>query len=192
MEKQLQENRQNKTFCRYKTARNVIFALLGVAVFFSYWFVPERILLPYVAYLVGGTMLLFGLDSFAHLLLAADARGLRSKILEVIILFVIGIVIMIAGHDDLVVACVIWGVWAIEREGMEIAEKVFGAQNPVVALVNFAESVVLIVLSVSMILHPTLHHAHVHVLILGIEYLLEILFPFLDRAVPYPGKPKRE
>ena len=41
------------------------------------------------------------------------------------------------------------------------------------------ESIVVIVFSVLMIAHPTEHHAHTHIYLLGIELLLEVIFPQL-------------
>ena len=43
-------------------------------------------------------------------------------------------------------------------------------------VVNVLESVVVIILSVGMIITPSIHHAHLHIIILGIELILEIAF----------------
>ena len=55
------------------------------------------------------------------------------------------------------------------------------------AFISFIESVVVIILSIEMIVDPVEHHAHIHIILLGIELILEVIFPifygFLDKQI---------
>ena len=85
------------------------------------------------------------------------------------------------GENDLVILSIFWSVWAIMRESEEICEKVFNnLNNKIVSFFNFAESVVVIFFSIMLILNPTEYHLHLHIILLGIELILEVLFPLLN------------
>ena len=63
----------------------------------------------------------------------------------------------------------------------KIKEKAIEQSNSlVIAIINVIESIVLIVFSILLIFSPTEHHAHVHIILLGIELMLEVIFPVLD------------
>ena len=61
----------------------------------------------------------------------------------------------------------------------EITEDLHRIAHKGPGFISIVESIVIIVLSVSMIMNPTEHHAHVHVILLGIELILEVAFPYL-------------
>ena len=82
-------------------------------------------------------------------------------------------------NDDLVKVCVIWGTWSILREAFEFAENSESLMHKGPGLCSMIESIVVIVLSITMIAHPSEHHAHVHIFLLGIELILEVVFPLL-------------
>lgn len=82
---------------------------------------------------------------------------------------------------------IIWGTWSILREGDEITECVVRMTHKRPAFISFIESVVVIILSIEMIVDPVEHHAHIHIILLGIELILEVIFPifygFLDKQI---------
>ena len=95
-------------------------------------------------------------------------------------------IFLLEGHPhELRVVCVIWSIWSIMREGEEIVEKGFEGikEHPITSVVNFAESVVVIVFSVMLIcardFHELEHHAHSHVILLGIELIIEVIWVYV-------------
>ena len=44
-----------------------------------------------------------------------------------------------------------------------------------------------------MVLEPTEHHAHVHIILLGVELILEVMFPIFNNAIDgFLDKRKKE
>lgn len=78
---------------------------------------------------------------------------------------------------------IIWGVWSIIREGHEITECMIRLSKKKPAFINLIEFVTVVYLSVTMIMEPVEHHAHVHIFLLGIELMLEVIFPFANMYI---------
>ncbi|MBO4263018.1 MAG: hypothetical protein J5903_04470, partial [Clostridia bacterium] len=66
------------------------------------------------------------------------------------------------------------------RESEEMTEALKRVVGKKPGIINIAESITVIVLSVGMIITPSFHHAHLHIIILGIELILEIVFASLE------------
>ena len=75
--------------------------------------------------------------------------------------------------------CIIWAVWAILREADEIAEYYELFKERIPCLLGFAESVVAIVFSITLIIEPGEHHAMIHMYLLIVELLSAVIFPQL-------------
>ena len=74
-------------------------------------------------------------------------------------------------------------MWSCERECKEIAEKIHQFKKcPLVTLLNLAESIVVIVFCITLILNPSEHHIHAHVIISGLELILEPFWEYLALA----------
>ena len=78
---------------------------------------------------------------------------------------------------------IIWGVWSIICEGHEITECMIRLSKKKPAFINLIESVTVVYLSVTMIMEHVEHHAHVHIFLLGIELMLEVIFPFANMYI---------
>jgi hypothetical protein len=141
-------------------------------------FIFHKTVMPYVAFLVGGVVMVYALDELAYLI----AQKRFADVAESEIQIVLAVLLFLA-HGDIVKVCIIWGVWSVIREGREMTHAFVHLKSHRLALVNVAESVVVIVLSCTMILEPGDHHAHVHVILLGIELILEIAFPLLESGI---------
>lgn len=132
-------------------------------------------IMPTVAFLVGGVVLAYALEELLFLI----AKRKFADTAESIIQIVLAILLFLA-HDDIIKVCIIWGVWSIIREGREMTHALVHIRRHRLAIINIAESIVVIVLSATMILEPGEHHAHIHVILLAIELILEIGFPILE------------
>lgn len=163
--------------------KNAVFIFSGVAVILFYIIADMETAISGVPFIVGATMLLFGVDTILTVIVYKKKLNGHTKLFESIALFIMGIVVMFVGRNSLTIACVIWGVWSIQRECREIAEKVFDSKNKVVASLNLLESIVIICFSVILIFSPADHHAYLHLLILGIELILEVAFPLVDKTI---------
>ena len=63
----------------------------------------------------------------------------------------------------------------------EVEKAIEKSNSLVLSIVNIIESIVVIVFSVMLIFSPTEHHAHFHIILLGIELILEVVFPVIDK-----------
>ena len=154
------------------------------------WLIPKAVLyiaaavvililhekvMPYVGYLVGGVVLAYALEELIFAWKARDWKTLSEAVVQLILAG-----LLFATSQNMVSVCTIWGVWSIIREVREMTGAIREIRRDRSGIVNVIESVIVIVLSVTMILAPNYHHAHTHVILLAIELILEIVFPVLS------------
>ena len=90
--------------------------------------------------------------------------------------------------EEFATVCVIWAVWSILRESVELQEIVEGELHPILAVVSGLESVAVIVLSVMLMIEPGEHHAMIHSYLLVVELILTAVIPLLNARM----KPENE
>ena len=137
--------------------------------------------------IVGCVIAVYGLEGIILPLATKKAKEEKVKMLNgaINVLIAVVMIFLLENHPhELRVVCVIWSIWSIMREGEEIIEKGFEdfKKHPIVSLINFAESVVVIVFSVMLVCaedgHELMHHAHTHVILLGIELIIEVIWVY--------------
>ena len=149
---------------------------LTIAVFI---FIFNKSVMLYVGFLVGGVVCLYSLEELA---VYAFKRTLLSDpyhLFDGIAQLLIGIILFIVSND-IIKVCLIWGVWAILRESKEMAEAIKKIPVKKSEIINVAESVIVIALSFLMILEPNEAHAYLHVILLGAELVIVVLFYFAE------------
>lgn len=98
--------------------------------------------------------------------------------------FVIGYV-MLFFITDYTEVCIIWALWSILRESLEIEEVVERLKEGIPAFISIIESVVIIVFSILLLIEHGEHHAHIHAYLLSVELFVTALIPLSD---PYLKK----
>ena len=138
--------------------------------------------------IVGSVIAIYGLEG---LFLPIATKRIKQEKVEMLngginILIAIVMIFLLEGNpEELRIVCVLWSVWSIMREGVEIFDKGFvGIKNhPITSVINFAESIIVIIFSVELIcaktFHELEHHAHAHVILLGIELIIEVIWVYL-------------
>ncbi|MBQ3640032.1 MAG: hypothetical protein II955_05890 [Clostridia bacterium] len=159
-----------------KILRNTKAILYLFAAIFIFLFHEQ--IMPGVAFLVGGVVLVYALEELFFLIMERKFADMAEAIIQIVLA-----VLLFLAHDDIIKICIIWGVWSIIREGREMTHALVHIRRHRLAVINIVESVVVTVLSAIMILNPGEHHAHTHVILLGIELLLEIAFPLLETVL---------
>lgn len=154
--------------------KTIIFALLGIAII-----VFNHQAMEALNYVIGGVILLYAIYSIGNSIYRSDILENDHGLIEGLILLVFSGILIFALEGDLVKICLIWATWSILREAKEITEDLHRLSHKGPGLLSIIESIVVITLSVTMILNPTEHHAHLHIFILGIELILEVTFPYL-------------
>lgn len=164
----------------YKLIKLIIFVITGTLIIVFSEFFLENIKNLYL--LVGSVMSFYGLEAALLLIIEKEFKEEKILFLNSIITLFLGLLVIFMPEttNSLVVLSVLWSVWAIMRESEEIFEKVLKNWNcKVTSILNLLESLVVIVFSVMLILNPSEHHLHSHVILLGIELILEETFPLL-------------
>ena len=137
--------------------------------------------------LVGSIMAIYGLEGVILPIATKKVKQERVEMLNGsinILLAVVMIFLLENNPSELRIVCVLWSVWSIMREGVEIFDKgIVGVKNhPITSAINFAESIVVIIFSVELIcakeFHELVHHAHTHVILLGIELIIEVAWVY--------------
>ncbi len=160
---------------KYLSIKLVFFTALAIFVFA---FRDQHVenLKPFI----GSLMLLYGVDGIAYeILLYGKAFFKSSKAYLVIIDIAFGIV-LIAAPVPFEHVCVIWATWSIVRESYEIKEIVCDLKMLVPKLLSGAESIVVFVFSVMLILDPGEHHSLIHMGLLTAELILNPLILLID------------
>lgn len=161
----------------WQTIKTVLYTVAGILIL-----VFNEQIMPAVGFVVGTTITVYGVDLLILTLLRKKFFGENALVFDALIYILIGIIIFIVS-GDIVKVCLVWAVWSILRESKEMNEAMHRISHGRPSFINLAESVVCIVLCFLMVLEPTLHHAHTHIIILGIELILEVAFPIFNRII---------
>ena len=138
--------------------------------------------------LVGAIIAIYGLEGILLPIFTKKIKAERVEMLNgaINVLIAVIMIFLLEGHPyELRIVCVLWCVWSIMREGVEIYEKVIeGLRNhPITSTINLAESIIVIVFSIMLITakdaHELEHHAHAHVILLGIELIIEVIWVYV-------------
>ena len=162
----------------------IVFAVL-VAIF-------NHHLLHYLRYLVPSLLMLYGLDSVLTSIVKEKKECYKDLWFSYGIgEMMIGIT-LISSTDDFAIICVVWGVWSIVREMIEIHEILSGEVKGIPAVISGIESIVAITFSIMLIITPGEHHAHTHLYLLIAELLVTGLIPVLEAIFPHKKEEKND
>ena len=158
-----------KVFRLVKLASYLIFAILI--------FIFREFFVANLRYFIGGLMILYGSLAILEIALEKikpiyDGHGFLFNSIEILL----GLVILILIKEYATV-CVMWAVWSIFRESIELREIVAKKLHSVLALISFIESLAVIVLSILLLMEPGEHHALIHTYLLCIELILTASIP---------------
>jgi len=157
----------------FKIVKTSIFFLLGISIFFL-----KNLYLEQLKYFIGALVIIYSLDDLFMAILKEEELEKSHFLYKAIAQLIIGLALLIFINQSEIV-CVIWGIWAILREADELKECYLMIKEKTPCVLNIAESIVAIVLSVVMImeLESWEHHATVHLYLLIVELITAILFP---------------
>ena len=130
---------------------------------------------------IGGLIVLYGTLGITALVLEKvkplyDGHGFLFYTVEILI----GLTLLIF-IEEYATVCVVWAVWSILRESIELREIVTRELRPVLAVVSGVESVAVIVLSIMLMMEPNMSHAMIHTYFLCIELVLTSSVPLFNR-----------
>ena len=171
----------------YKLCKLICFVVMGILVLvFNKAIMNEEGAI--INGIVGTVIAIYGLEGVIRPLVTKQYKEKKLEVLNggINILIAIVMIFLLENHPhELRIVCVVWSLWSIMREGQEIIEKGLEDYNehPITSIVNFGESIVVIIFSVMLICakdaHELEHHAHAHVILLGIELIIEVIWIYV-------------
>ena len=137
---------------------------------------------------IGGLIVLYGVLGIAGVALEKvkpiyEGNGFLFFNVEILL----GLTVLIFVKEYSTV-CIMWAVWSILRESVELREIVSRELHPSLAVVSGLESLAVIVLSVMLITEPGHHHALIHSYLLCVELILTAAIPLLNHYVFKKGE----
>lgn len=136
-------------------------------------------LLDYLPFIVGGVMILFGIEGILIPISKSPSKFFNdAQFFLGHIDLLLGIVMMCSIRQfDYI--CIVWGTWTIVRESFDLYEVVHKVYHKFPAILSFALSVIEIVFSVLLIIYASEHHALTHIYLLIPEFIVNGISPFL-------------
>ena len=170
----------------FRLSRLICFVVCAVLLL-----VFNELFLHNLRWFIGGLIVLYGSLGVLALLLAKvkpiyEGQGFLFFSVEILL----GL-ITLCFIKEYATVCVIWAVWSIIRESIELEEIVARELHPVPAIVSGLESVAVVVLSVMLMIEPCEHHAMIHSYLLVVDLILTSLIPIINHRL-MPEKKGRE
>lgn len=172
-----------KAFRILKGIKFVLFIIWGILIFIFKDKIAEHSEEHfYLAILVASLMFAYSIFDFIDMQEKKRTLKAHTKLFDCIIQIVFGIIILADPliRENYATVCIIWAVWSICREGEELAEDLERFKEHIPAYLNVIESIVVLVLSFMLIANPHPEHAKLHLILLGFELILGVLFPHAD------------
>jgi len=154
-----------------------IFLIYGILIICFYDKIKE-----YAGYVIGSTLVLYAIQDFIRILARESRRKDPSTYVDDLVLLLLAGILFaldIRAQDDFVIICIIFAIWSILREAEEIKHIIHLARDGAPFVLNIIESIVVMVLCVIFIF-DVYAHFDLHMIILGIELILEVFFGVVD------------
>lgn len=170
-----------KAFRAIKAFKLVLFIVWGILVFIFKDKIAEHSDIQ-LAILVACLMFAYSIFDIVDMIEKKKTLKAHTKLFDCIIQIAFGIIILADPNIREVYStvCIIWAVWSICREGQELAEDLERFKEHIPAYLNVIESITVLVLSFMLIANPHPEHAKLHLILLGFELILGVLFPHAD------------
>ena len=147
-------------------------------------------MMEYAVILVGTTMTVYAVETIVVSIIKKTVLHEDNELFEGLILILLAIVLLFTDKNNLEKVCVIWAIWSILRETEEIKEclhenfhKELHNFSQTLNIIHCVDSGVIIVMSLLMLLSPSEKTVHAHVILLGLELILEVSFPLMNSLV---------
>ena len=172
-----------KAFKAIKAFKFVSFVVWGILVFIFKDKIAEHSHEHfYLAALVASLMFAYSIFDIVDMLEKKKTFAAHTSFFNCLIQITFGIIILADPliRENYSTICIIWAVWSICREGQELAEDLERFKEHIPAYLNVIESLTVLVLSFMLIANPHPEHAKLHLILLGFELILGVVFPHVD------------
>ena len=171
----------------YNYSKLIIFIVFSVLLF-----VFRNELVVDLHYFVASVMLAFGLESIGVLFFVKKKDAIKTiRFAFAVTELVVGLTLMFAIRH-FITTCVIWAMWSILRQSIDIHEVLCGRVKGVMAIIYIVQSITSMVFSILLMLEPSEHHAISHIYLLIAELIVISVPPVVEEILSATGKRKKE
>lgn len=171
----------------YNYSKLVIFIVFSVLLF-----VFRNELVVELHYFVASIMLAFGLESIGVCFFVKKKDAIKTiRFSFAITEIVVGLTLMFAIRH-FATTCVVWAMWSILRQSIDIHEVLCGRVKGVMAIVYMVQSIVSIAFSIILVIEPVEHHAISHIYLLIAELIVISVPPVVEEIYGNISKKKSE
>lgn len=158
---------------KWQIIKTVLYFLLAVlvGVFFN-------VLLDNVRYVVGPLMIVYGLESIVVHLALKKKFSEENECFRGVFEVMLGVLLLLSKEISYESACIIWAIWSIFRETRELEEIFKRIEHKIPVIVDLAESVFSIIISILLILNPEEYHIAIHAVFLIVELISTVSLPY--------------
>lgn len=149
-------------------------------------------IMEYAVVLVGAVMTVYATETIIVSIFKKTVLHEDNELFEGLILCLLALVLLFTDNENLEKVCVIWAIWSILRETEEIKEclhenfhKPVHTAKKTINFIHCAEAATVIILSLEMLLSPSEETARTHLILLGLELILEVAFPIFNRIAEF-------
>ena len=149
-------------------------------------------LLDNLHYFIPALMMAFGLEDVLITVFEKKKECFKEfPFLYGLLEMLIGVIAIIFVRDFENI-CIIWAIWSMIRELLELYEIFNGEIKGAMAIISFIESLVVMVFSILLIITPTEHHAKTHIYLLIAELIITAFSPVFESLFIFPKKDAKE
>ena len=171
----------------WKIIKGILYTAMAVVIIVF----AKQLWVEEIKYLVGGLMLIYGIPEVIIFIVKRKSFKDHTNFFWATIEIILGIIVIFfvkdVNEDGTIVSgysiiCVIWAIWSILREALEIEEGVREILHHKPGVLSIIESLVVIYFSIGLLREPGEHHVLIHCYyILPIELISSgILWPLLE------------
>lgn len=144
-------------------------------------------LLDHLNIIVGIPLLVFSLESLLYELYVKNYKNELNRIGEDLLSIILSSLIIFAFDDNLEIICIIWGIIAILSAVKELSKSIYEitALNKHIYFLVILQTLLQIFFAVLLIIEPEEEHASMHLVLLGVEILLESFRIFITFLYTY-------
>lgn len=172
-----------------------IYRFIKLALFIAFSvliFVFRNELVSNLPFFIGAVILGYGVENIGVLAFVEKKECFKnSKFTFSFFEIILGITTIVV-ITDFAYACIVWAVWSMLRQSIDIYEVLSGGVKGVVAIILLIESVISIVFGILLIIHPTEHHAIHHIYLLIAELMVISLPPVIDEIIAFSKSNKEK
>lgn len=149
-------------------SKSIVYIIVGILVL-----IFNTRIYDYLHYVIGGIYLALSFEGLLYDIFTKKYRVEHNHIGNSLIGIALSLLIII--HPDFYLVCIVWATISLLKGGKEISEAIYHIVNSKAkkySIISLLEALAMVALAILLMENPH-HHVKMHIIILGIEFILE-------------------